>query len=176
MRRSLIVLSSLLLLAPSVAAAQSNGPTRAQVRELLSGIEDVPSDADWQRIGERVIPILMELANDANEPPYVRMRAVSATAAFPRPAVRTFLVALGRAEGQGDLMIAQVVSALGRAFGDRALQELDGYLHHEEAVVREAAARQLGRLQSDRARTALRAQLRVERLPHVRVTIERALR
>lgn len=161
---------------PSLAAAQSNGPTRAQVRELLSGIEDTPSDTDWHRIGERVLPILMELANDANEPPFIRWRAVGATAAFPRPAVRTFLVALGRVDGQDDLMLAQVVNALGRGFGDGALQELDRYLRHREPVVREAAARQLGRLQSQRAQTALRAQLRVERLPHVRVTIERALR
>lgn len=165
-----------LLLAPGAAFAQGPTPTRAQVRELLSGIEDVPTEADWRRIGDGVLRHLMDLANDTREPPFVRLRAVGATAAFPRPAVRTFLLAMGRAGGQSDLMIAEVVNALGRAFGDGALRELGDYLRHEEPVVREAAARQLGRLESERARAALRTQLRVERLPHVRTTIERALR
>lgn len=176
-RHALAVLAALTLL-PAAAAAQTQrrAPTRAQVRELLSGIEDVPSAEDWRRVGDGALPHLIALYTDASEPPYVRLRAVGATAAFPSPAVRTFLEAVAGAEDQSDLFIAEALAALGRAFGEDAVPAIDDYLSHAEPVVREAAARQLGRIGNAPARRALQARLRAEDVAHVRATIERALR
>ena len=142
---------------------------------MLSGIEDVPSLEDWRRVGPDALPHLLALYNDVDEVPFVRLRAVGATAAFPQPAVRTFLTAVASAREQSDLFIAEAVNAMGRAFGGQALEDLVGYLGHPEPVVREAAARRLGAIGSPPATSALRSRLRLERRPHVRTTIQRAL-
>lgn len=163
-----------LLWAPSLASAQ-NAPTRAQVRQMLSGVEETPSVQDWQRIGDGALPILIALSQDADEPPYVRLRAVGATAAFPRPAVRTFLLGVARVEDQPDLWIREAVFALARAFGRDAAQEVAGFLDHEEASVREGAALALARIGGGVAREAARARLRVEPDRVVRQALQRAL-
>ena len=168
----LIVLSTL---APGLATAQAV-PSRERVREMLSGIEDAPTDADWRRLGDGVLPVLIDLGDDTSQPPYVRLRAVGATGAFPRAAVRTFLLAVARVEGQSDLLVREAVVTLARAFGGAAIEDLAPFLGHDEAVVRDAAARSLGTIGGAAATRALRQRLRVERDDTVRRTIERALR
>ncbi|MCA9606340.1 MAG: HEAT repeat domain-containing protein [Myxococcales bacterium] len=164
-----------LLALPTLASAQA-APSRERVREMLSGIEHTPSDADWQRLGDGVLPVLMELYQHTDEAPYVRMRAVGAVGAFPRPAVRTFLLAVARAEGQNDLMVREAVVTLARAFGPDAVGDLRPFLAHDEVVVREATARALGRVGTRDATAALRQRLSVERDVVVREAIEAALR
>lgn len=173
--RSIVVLVLLLGALPSLASAQA-APSRERVRQMLSGVEDVPSDEDWRRLGDGVIPVLIDLYGDADQPPYVRLRAVGAVAAFPRPAVRTFLLAVTRVEGQSDLFIREAVMALARGFGAAASADVSPFLGHDEPVVREAAARALGRIGDAGATRALRARLTVERDSTVRATIEAALR
>lgn len=142
---------------------------------MLSGIEDTPTDADWQRVGERALPILIELYNDADEAPFVRMRAVGASAAFPRPATRTFLLAVARAEGQSDLFVREALLALARGFGRGAVNDVAPFLAHAEPVVREAAARALGRVGGPEAQRHLSARLSVERDDVVREALQRGL-
>lgn len=142
---------------------------------MLSGIEDVPSEAHWRALGEGVVPILFELANDPSEPPYVRLRAVGATASFPSPATRAFLVAVTRVQGQTDLMIAEAVRALGRRFGPAALRDVTPLLAHREPLVREAAARALAGMRTPAARSALQERLRVERDLAVREALQVSL-
>ncbi|MEC7520319.1 MAG: HEAT repeat domain-containing protein [Myxococcota bacterium] len=172
--RATITALAVLLVAASASA--QTGPSRQRVRELLSGIEDVPTDADWQRIGDGALPVLIDLYVDADEAPYVRLRAVNATAAFPREATRTFLLAVARAEGQGDLFVRQAVIALARGFGEHAVQDLRPFLAHDEVVVREATARALGEIGGPQATAALRARLSVERDRAVREAIQGGLR
>ncbi|MGE0792349.1 MAG: HEAT repeat domain-containing protein [Sandaracinaceae bacterium] len=178
--RVLAVCVLLLLSIPALAVAQSAGSpprtVRERTREMLSGVEDVPSADAWRRVGPSVIPVLMGLYNDQGEAFFIRARAVSALGAFAVPEVRTFLVGVADADGQGDLMIGYAVTALGTAFGRDAIDDLRRYLAHDEPVVREAAARQLGALGTAEAQRSLRARLAAEPLPHVRETIQRALR
>ena len=169
--RAPILVLSLLLTLPAVASAQAT-PTRAQVRQMLSGIEDVPSARDWQRLGPDVLPVLMALYQDADEPNYVRLRAVGATAAFDRPAVRTFLLAVATVEGQRDLFVREAVLGLGRAFGAAAVRDVAPFLDHAEPIVREGAAAVLVR---NGAEDLVRARLRIESDPAVRRAFESAL-
>lgn len=143
---------------------------------MLSGFEEIPSDADWRRLGDGVLPVLIELSNTPAEPTYVRLRAVGATAAFPRAAVRTFLLAVARADGQSDLFVREAVTALARGFGAASVGDLIPFLDHPEPVVREAVARSLGRLGRSDGTRALRARLPRERDVAVRTAIESALR
>ena len=166
---------ALTALAPLPTSAQSR-PARAEVRQLLSGFEDVPSDAVWRERGEAVLPILMELYQDTEEPPYVRMRAMEATAAFPRPAVRTFLRAVAEAPRQSDLFVRAALLAMARGFGASAVQDLAPYLGHRTVAVRSGAALALDRVHTPDALGALRARLPEERAPTVRTRIESALR
>lgn len=143
---------------------------------MLSGIEDTPSRAEWQRMGEGALPILIELYTDRSQPGFVRLRAVGAAAAFPRTATRTFLLAVARAEGQSDLFVREAVNGLARAFGRDASPEVASFLDHRAPVVREAAARALGRVGGPNAVRALRVRLSAERDVVVRESIQRALR
>lgn len=164
-----------LLVAPALAAAQ-NAPTREQVRAMLSGIEDTPTEADWRRLGDGALPVLIDVYTDRTAPGFVRLRAVGATAAFPRAATRTFLLAVANAEGQSDLFVREAVNALARGFGQAASGDVAGFLGHEAPVVREAAARALGRIGGADATRALQQRLGDERDVVVRESIQRALR
>jgi HEAT repeat protein len=172
---TVLAAAALSVSAPPASSAQA-GPSRAQVRAMLSGVEDVPTDEAWRRLGEGALGVLIELYADPDEAPYVRLRAVGASGAFARPAARTFLLAVARAEGQADLFVREAVLSLGRAFGASALDELTPFLAHREPVVREATARALGRVGGPRAAGALRARLQVEREAVVREALQRALR
>lgn len=166
------LLSLVLSLGLPLAASAQAAPTVSQVRQMLSGVEHVPSDRDWRRLGADVLPILMGLYQDVDEPAYVRLRAVGATAAFSRPAVRTFLLAVARLEGQGDLYVREAVMALGRAFGSSAVGDVAPFLEHSEPIVREGAATVLVRVGADEL---VRARLRVEPDAAVRRSIEASL-
>lgn len=160
---------------PSAASAQAT-VTRARVRAMLQGIEDVPRDADWQRLGDAALPLLIELYTDRDEEPFVRLRAVAATAAFPRPATRTFLLAVARAERQGDLLVREAVLALARGFGREAVRDVGAFLGHREEAIREGAALALVRVGGPEARRLLQQRLPLERDLAVREVIQRGLR
>lgn len=160
------------LIAAAPAAAQQ-GPTRDEVRALLTGFESVPDDAAWQRMGDGVLPHLVALYDDSSQPAYVRLRAVGAAGAFPVPATRTFLMAVTQAPRQSDLMVREAVRALGRGFGRRAERELTSFLSHPSPLVREVAARALG--QAHAGGEALRGRLTTERNAEVRRALQSAL-
>jgi HEAT repeat protein len=143
---------------------------------MLSGIEHVPSDADWRQLGPGALPVLIDLYADTGEPGFVRLRAVGATGAFATAATRTFLLAVAHADRQSDLFVREAVTALARAFGAGATQDLVHFLGHTSPIVREATANALGRVGAQGATSALRSRLAIERDGAVRTAIERALR
>lgn len=167
------VLFAAALLAPGQAAA--NPPGKAQVRQLLSGYEAMPAAESWRALGPETVAVLVSLYDDPSEPAYVRLRAVRAVSFYPVPATRTFLLAVTRVPGQGDLFVREAVLGLARAFGDRAVDDVKAFLNNPEPTVREGAAMGLGRIGTERARDALRRRLAIEGAEHVRGTIERAL-
>ena len=168
----LVALGCLLL----PAAVQATPPTKAQLAQMLSGYEHTPGASEWRALGGETLPVLIDLYDDAGVPSYVRLRAVHAVSFYPSPATRTFLLAVARAPRQSDLFVRQAVLGLVRAFGARALADVEPFLAHPEPVVREAAAAGLGRIHSQPARDALGARLPVETDAVVREAITRALR
>ena len=156
--------------------ASATPPTKEQLRQMFSGFEDTPSAAQVRALGPETLGVLIELYNDRSMPPYVRLRAVHAVGHFPTRATRTFLLAVARARGQSDLFVREAVLSLGRAFGERAVDDVRPFLANSEPVVREGAAMALGRIGSAPARDALRRRLTTEGAAHVRETISRQLR
>ncbi len=140
---------------------------------MLSGVEHVPSDEAWRRVGESALPILMELYGDRSQPIFLRLRALAATAAFVRIETCRFLLGAARERGQRDLLVREAVLALARAFGADARDDVASFLSHREPIVREAAAHALVRIGG--SEHALSARLAVETDRVVREVLERGL-
>jgi HEAT repeat protein len=152
-----------------------SAPSKAHLRELLSGYETVPPASTWAALGPSALRGLAELYQDHSQPPYVRLRAVWAASHYETALCREFLLAVANAPGQNDLFVRQAVLALGRAFGARATEALVPFLSRPEPVVRVAAGRALARIGNPAARRALSERLRVESSPSVRASLEAAL-
>jgi len=142
---------------------------------MLSGYEQVPTAAQWRALGPETLRVLVDLYNDRDAPPYVRLRAVTAASSFPSRAARTFLLAVARLPGQSDLFTREAILSLGRAFGARAIDDVAPFLSSPEPVVREGAALCLGRIGTPAAVEALRRRLTVEGHDNVRRTIARSI-
>ncbi len=155
--------------------ALATPPTRAQVRELLSGYEQVPPAATWEALGPETLGVLVALYDDASEPRHVRLRAVAVARHYPGEAARTFLRAVASASGQPDVFVREALLSLGDAFGPTAVPDVTPYLAHRSAVVRDGAVLALSRIGTRDALDALRARLAEEPARHVRAHIARAL-
>jgi len=173
----LLALGSFALLSPlPTAHAQSASGEADRVAQLLSGYEDMPSDAQLRAMGPEIVGTLATLYNDASRPGYVRLRSVTAAGAFHTAAAHTFLRAVLTRPGQSDLFLREGLLSLGRAFGEQAVSELAPYLSRDESLVREAAVISLTRIRSTAALEALRARLPLESDPGVRRRLEASLR
>ncbi|MBX3247892.1 MAG: HEAT repeat domain-containing protein [Myxococcales bacterium] len=158
----------------AAAAASSVSPALAQatltverMRGMLSGIDTVPSDATWARLGPEAVEVLIAVYEDPATPFFVRLRAVSALAHYPTPAARTFLERVARAPDQSVLVVRRALVALGEAFGDGAFESVRPFLRHPDAAIRRAAVELLVRMDSGRARSTLAAHAARESDPGV---------
>lgn len=170
------ILSLILVLWAGAARAQSAPTPADHLAQLLSGYEDMPSDAQLRAMGPETVATLAALYNDSSRPGYVRLRTIAAAGAFHTEAARTFLRAVLTLPGQSDLYIRQGLLSLGRAFGDEAIEEIRPYLTRPEVLVREGAVISLSRIGSTRALDALRARVALEGDVNVRERIEASLR
>jgi HEAT repeat protein len=174
MARSFAAVSLGLVLALLGATARAEPPVE-RVRALLSGYEQGPTAQALRALGPGTLGVLMALAEDPAERLYVRLRALGATAHFPEPRTRAFLLRVARQDGQNELLARQAVAALSQGFGAAAMDELTGFLHHDHAFVRRVAARGLARIGTDECKRRLRRHLDWEPDPVVRRAVERAL-
>lgn len=175
MRRPYFFASVLALFLAVPLAAHANPPPVAQVREMLSGYESVPSRDAWQRLGPETVGVLAQLYNDRSQPPFVRIRAVAAAGSFATPAARTFLRGVLRLRGQSDLIAREALLALATAFGGEAMADVRPYVTDASPVLRAGAARALGRIRSNDALAVLQQRATVETDGDVREAIRLAL-
>lgn len=168
MRRALLILMASL---PTLAWA---GPHRAAVLDLLNAYESTPTAAELKAIGPEVDAELMEIADDGAIPLSRRGRAVSALAWFPSDRTRTFLEDRLQ-KGDKSILRRKAAYALAEGWQDRAFLPLSTALSDSDVQVRIAVANALGRLDSDRAREALRGQLEKEPEASVREAIQKSL-
>ncbi len=178
MRRSIVIgLLCVALAAPALAAPARKNTVRAnlQAREL------VPMSAeDWKKLGHGVDALLDEAFHDRTLLLAHRARALGALAKVGGPrADRTLSAVLADRRAQPALLAVAVeayAAHLGGAHPAVALGHGKRLLAHEDWLVRQAAARALGRLATTGARAALSA--RRAREPHgaVKVAIDEALK
>src|SRR5688500_17712339 len=80
------------VLVPGSASAQSTpAPSEERVVAMLSGIEDVPGADTWRAIGPGLVPVLSRIAEDAQRPSFVRLRAVQVAGVFTTDAAKALL-------------------------------------------------------------------------------------
>ena len=130
------------------------------------------SGNSWIR---RPVGVLVRLYDDGNQPPFVRLRAVTAARYFSSPASRAFLVAVADARQQPALFVREAIRSLSFAFGATAVSEIEELASHRESVVREAVVDALANAHTSRSVECLRQRLRLEHVPHIRARLRRAL-
>ncbi|MBW2460823.1 MAG: HEAT repeat domain-containing protein [Deltaproteobacteria bacterium] len=178
MRRAFIGFLALAALAGVWSVANpvfATPPSKAELSRMLAGFEQTPGADDFRAWGPETFPILVELYDDRDMQPFVRMRAVGAVAHYPSPRARAFLLRVARADGQSDLLVRAAVRGLGRAFGPRAVEDVRPFLRHRAPAVREGAVLALTAIHTPAAQGALRARLPREQSAHIAERIRASL-
>lgn len=178
MRRALITGAAFTLLSfagirGAHAQNQTAPPSRAEMIELLSGVEHEPALATVRAWGPPASRLLMELASDTTTLPHARVRAVHALRAFASADVHSFLRVFAATADHDVFLERAAFDALIEGFDDVA--DVARYLRDPSVDVRDGAAWALSQSRSAGARTALTAALRTESDPTVRQTITAAL-
>lgn len=163
-----------MLAALSLSGVASADPiTRATLRTELSGYEEAPTQATVRQWGTDGAALLMELANDASEAPFLRARSVSALRWFaPNEAVHRFVTLT--AASPGDLLVRRAAfDTLVVGFND--LSAVAAHFDAPDADVRDGVAWSLAAANTPASRALLDARLRIEPDENVRRTISTAL-
>lgn len=141
-----------------------------RVRALLSGYEHVPSEQDWQKLGDPadVAAALMAIATEPNARTMTAARATSSLGFFPRPEVATFLVGRMADERLAATLRGKAAIAAGMAFGDERADEIAALLSSPDATLREDAVRAFRHLMSPAAERFLEGRMAAEPMAHIR--------
>jgi len=151
------------------------GPQRDAVLDVLSGIEQPPTQEVLLALGDSVTEELLEIALDSSVPVTRRGRAITALAFFPTDPVRAFLESQ-LAEGESPLFRRKAAGALAAGWGVAALPLLQGALEDSDAQLRIATVGALAQIDDEAARTMLQERLVTEADPTVKDTITKALK
>jgi len=139
----------------------------------LSGIEETPTQAELQAIGDGVETALIAIAQDDQQPRSKRGRAIVALGYFPSSDSR--VVVEGALQGEDNYMARKACYAIGAGWGTDAVPLLTNALQADNVHTREAAAVVLGTVGGDNARSVLTSRLDTETSEVVREAIQSAL-
>jgi HEAT repeat protein len=148
-----------ILLAVSAHAEES---MHSRVVDMLSGMESVPSAAQWLALGPAAEAELEAIAADASMLPTQRGNALVALANFPTERALALLLATAENAEENTLLRRKAIGALGQGWGAGALPALSAALGQADAQVRVAAVRALAALPGEAAVGVLRAHLAKE--------------
>jgi HEAT repeat protein len=160
--------------AVGIADAAEPSSLRQQVITLLSGIEDPATGVDWAALGAPAGDELLAIAKDEAALPTQRGNALVALGYFPSEAARSHLVGLVASDSADSQLRRKACYGLATGWGADSVATLSVALGSADVQVRTAAARALGMIGSDAARSALASRLDIETNNSVRDAITRA--
>jgi hypothetical protein len=170
------------VLPPSDASARSRSrpEQRASLVWYLSAHELQLTREGLDRIGPDVPTLLVDVMNAPAESVRVRVRACAGLAFYPTQqsfdVLRSLLHERSLIGTELGLQLRrQALRSLGRAFGDRAVDEILPLRNDPEPLVREAVAHALSDAGSLRPLTVLETWLSDEPVLHVRMAVDRAV-
>ena len=169
--------------AAAVAAGDSawaKPASREAVRSVLRARDAVRmTAADWQRLGDDVDVYLAEAAADTRLVYGARQRALAGLGAVGGDRAREFLHAFVTEREVAAPLLASAYQAYARGFARQQEAEVErlgvALLEHPDWLVRQSAARGLGRVGSAEARSALQAHQGKESHPAVQAAVRSAL-
>ena len=178
-----LLAASLLIATPAIGqeapeeprAERSADAVKKRVDVLLSGIEDVPSDEDWARLGDAAVPALVEIVRDRQAKVVKRGRAAIGLGNFDTDTSRQALRMLLVDSTTPSLLLRKSMIALARLEGDGATDAVAKHLDHKSKRVREQAIKTLGELQTAPAQAALGARAKVEKSRYLKDLIDAEL-
>jgi HEAT repeat protein len=165
----------LLLLIASFATAHADEAMRGRVLDLLSGIEEPATAADWSALGAAAAPELLAITKDPAALPTQRGNALVALGHFPSAETKSMLSGVVRDTGADTLLRRKACTGLALAFGDEALADLGVALADADVQLRSSAARAIGSVGTPAAKAALEARLGTESNASVRTAISQSL-
>ena len=159
-RTSLLALTLISPLSASALKAQSNPGVNqpamsieARLRQDLSGIEDVPLEAEIRALGHDATAALIVIADDANAVPFLRLRAITCLSWSSGNRASTYLRNVLRVE-QEPMRLRAAIRAYGTREGARAMRAIAAHGQHADGAVREAVYTALLSIQSAASTTA----------------------
>ncbi len=181
-----IALASLLVTSLAIAdvASGTEAPANADLIEILSGVDHVPTGDQLLEIAtvQEIIDIARDPAGDTDQG--LRIRAYRALADFPSETTKTLLIGevglhADAMDGVETLYCRAAMHSLAKISN---VDDIDSVfavaanLTHANRDVRAAAAQGLAVIGSEAALPALREQLEVEKVTQVQLAISEAIR
>jgi len=155
-----------------LAAGAAAGPLNASVMSLLDAYEAPVDAASVRALGEGAAAELVAVAKDPSVPPTRRARAITALRYVE--ATDEVATALRDHLASESLLRRHAALSLAAVLGAAAIDDLEPLLADDDAQVRIAAARGLGRIGTERARAVLSARAAVETVPAVVEALDEA--
>jgi HEAT repeat protein len=153
-------------------AALKQGDLRTQVDALLA--RSAPLE-EWRKLGPETLDVLEQVFNDPAAQPEQRTRALIAIGHLEQPAAMDRVKAIARDPNADVRYRATAVAALGHRGGQAVIPDLKQVLGGGEPALRQAAARALGNVGGEAARSPLEEHLSKEEDPAVREVIQQSL-
>lgn len=162
---------NLLLLIASLCTASAAEALRERVLDLLSGVEEPATAADFAALGADVGIELQAIARDTNVLPTQRGNALVALGHYPSADARSLLSGVLRDNGGNKLLRRKACTGLALGFGDSAVPELVAIFAENDTMMSTAAVNALGAVGTPAAKAALEEQLVAEKNNSVRTAL-----
>jgi HEAT repeat protein len=154
--------------------ARAEPDTRAALRALLSAEEVTVTSKTLSDLGSGVPQILIEVAQNTEEDPLLRSRALSLLRHYPDdPRVAAFLEAVVSQTGLDPVLLRSALHSHGAVSRGKAIPALAPYLSSEDPLIREAAGRGLVATKDQSAMAMVKEAADRERDPSVKQTLHR---
>lgn len=171
-----LMLAVMLVLAASNALpAAASDALHARVVGMLSAIDGLPDPSAWRDLGPTCVPVLLGVAQDAQQPTFRRARALVVLGHFQdRSAAAALERVLGDASSDAALR-RHAMLGLSHSAPERALPHVAQALESEDASLRHVAIKILGARPSPEARRLLYGRRDREARPFLVRQIDAAL-
>lgn len=168
----LISLLALLALTVGGTANAASPKLTQEVKELLSGIEFVPSHSDWKRLGPAAAEVLRDIAKSPRTLATTRGRAISALVHFSGAESYDTLTAVLKSSKAPKVLKRKAIHVLALGYGNRPVKLLKPFLSHKSRLLRGAAIKAFGTINSKKTIGLLRGRLKVEKSKYLRNVIK----
>jgi HEAT repeat protein len=158
-------------------AVSAGSALREQLIVALSGYEHMVDKSELEQLASPadLVETLTAIYGDKTVRLNVRIQALASLRFFPTPEAKQALESALAAPGTSDVVRRSALKAYGFGFRDESISKISLFLDHRDLHTRNAAARALTDLHTERALAVLRLRFPVEQDAMVKSTIQAGL-